>query len=156
MPTQDGTAMVYTGTCVFEDVGGVSEGRGTTRPFEIIGLPAASTATAAAALTDALNSRGLPGVHFRTTFFTPTFGKLINKPCGGVQLHITNTKAFKPVITGLEIVQTIAKMFPQNVTIFRSIEKKTGVDGMQSKVSVCVLLSRSSWSLSHAHSLHRS
>ena len=64
MPTFDGSAMVYTGTCLFEDVKGVSEGRGTTRPFEIIGLPAANTAKAASAFTNLLNSCGLPGVHF--------------------------------------------------------------------------------------------
>ena len=64
MPIFDGSAMVYTGTCLFEDVKGVSEGRGTTRPFEIIGLPAANTAKAASAFTNLLNSCGLPGVHF--------------------------------------------------------------------------------------------
>ena len=87
MPTFDGTAIVYPGAGNFEDVDGASEGRGTTRPFEIIGTPAASSAKVADALTKKLNAIGLPGVSFRTTFFVPTFGKYINKPCGGVQIR---------------------------------------------------------------------
>ena len=84
MPSFDGTAVVYPGTCIFEDVKGSSEGRGTTKPFEIIGLPAASTAKAATTFAEALNLRGLPGVHFRTCFFVPTFGPHVGQPCGEI------------------------------------------------------------------------
>ena len=130
MPTYDGTAIVYPGTGLFEDVADVSEGRGTTRPFEIIGLPASADSVNTAKLTEALNAIGLPGVHFRSIFFTPTFGKLINQPCGGVQLHVTDPETFKPCVTALHLVRTLKIMFPENVTIYQSINKKTGIDGL--------------------------
>jgi len=136
MPTFDGTVPVYPGTGLFEDVKGASEGRGTTRPFELIGLPAAADARAAEALTAALNDKKLPGVHFRTAFFVPTFGDYINKPCGGVQVHVTNTKTFQPVWTGLEMVKTMQAMFPQNVTLNKGINSKSGIADLQTKLPV--------------------
>jgi len=97
MPTWDGTAIVYPGSGIFENVGGVSEGRGTTRPFELLGSPDAANSTVADLITRTLNDRNLPGCHFRTVFFTPTFGDFMDKPCGGIQIHVTDAKSFKPI-----------------------------------------------------------
>jgi uncharacterized protein YbbC (DUF1343 family) len=83
MPTPD-TALVYNGTCLFEATN-LSEGRGTTRPFELIGAPYADYRWAAA-----LNALDLPGVAFREAYFTPTFSKHVGKVCAGVQVHITD------------------------------------------------------------------
>jgi uncharacterized protein YbbC (DUF1343 family) len=81
MPTPD-TAIVYPGTCLFEATN-LSEGRGTTRPFELIGAPYVDHRWAAD-----LNELALPGVQFRETSFTPTFSKHVNVVCGGVQVHL--------------------------------------------------------------------
>ena len=88
MPTWDGTAVVYPGMGIFENVKGVSEGRGTTRPFEILGTPLAANATLAERVTRTLNAKKLPGCVFRTAFFTPTFGNFINQLCGGFQIRL--------------------------------------------------------------------
>ena len=82
MPTDD-TALLYSGTCMFEATN-LSEGRGTTRPFELIGAPYADYRWA-----EALNALDLPGVRFREAYFTPTFSKHVGKVCAGVQAHIT-------------------------------------------------------------------
>ena len=88
MPTPD-TALVYPGTCLFEGTN-LSEGRGTTRPFELIGAPYVDHRWA-----ERLNSRGLPGVRFREAYFTPSFSKHQGKVCGGVQVHITDPYALE-------------------------------------------------------------
>ncbi|HEX8864301.1 MAG TPA: DUF1343 domain-containing protein, partial [Lentzea sp.] len=87
MPTQD-TALVYPGTCLFEGTV-LSEGRGTTRPFETVGAPGIDWRWA-----DALNAQNLKGVRFRETYFSPTFNKFQGKTCGGVTLHVTNAAEF--------------------------------------------------------------
>ena len=92
MPTLD-TATVYTGTCYFEGVN-LSEGRGTTKPFEFIGAPFVDPY----AWSDKLNSLGLEGVYFRPMYFTPTFEDHANKVCGGVQVHVTDRDKFDAVI----------------------------------------------------------
>lgn len=83
MPTAD-TALLYYGTGMFEATN-MSEGRGTTRPFELIGAPYADHRWAAE-----LNERGLPGVEFREAYFNPTFSKHEGEVCAGVQVHITD------------------------------------------------------------------
>lgn len=101
MPTVD-TAVVFPGT-VFLEGTQVSEGRGTTRPFEIVGAPFVDGYE----LTEMLNGFNLPGVIFRPTEFLPTFQKSAGENCGGVFLHITDRKAFKPVITGIAVIKAI-------------------------------------------------
>src|SRR5215475_8589758 len=91
MPTLD-TAVVYPGTVLFEGTN-VSEGRGTTRPFELVGAPWVVAETFAAAL----NRRGLRGVVFRPAVFEPTFHKHARESCGGCQLHVTDRHTFRPV-----------------------------------------------------------
>jgi uncharacterized protein YbbC (DUF1343 family) len=101
LPTLD-TLTVYGGTCLIEGTN-CSEGRGTTRPFEIIGAPWLDPFELARALMD----RELSGVTFRPTFFTPTFQKHAGTTCGGIQVHVTNRTVFRPVRTGLHILETV-------------------------------------------------
>jgi uncharacterized protein YbbC (DUF1343 family) len=98
LPTLD-TAVVYPGTVLFEGTS-ASEGRGTTRPFELVGAPAIAAEPFAARL----NARRLPGVHFRPVVFEPTFHKHARQPCGGCQLHVLDRAAFRPVLTGVALI----------------------------------------------------
>ncbi len=101
MPAFD-TALVYPGTVLLEGTT-ASEGRGTTRPFEIVGAPWVRPGVLAARL----NGAGLPGVVFRPVVFRPTFQKWAGRPCGGVHLHVTDARAFRPYRTGLWILKAL-------------------------------------------------
>ena len=107
MPTRD-TALVYLGTALLEGTN-VSEGRGTTRPFETLGAPFVDGRQ----LADALNALGLPGVRFRPTAFTPSFSKHQGRACGGVQIHVTDRDAFLPFRTGLAVVKALHDLYPE-------------------------------------------
>ncbi|MFH9724933.1 exo-beta-N-acetylmuramidase NamZ domain-containing protein [Streptomyces sp. NPDC017254] len=99
MPTPE-TALVYSGTCLFEGTN-LSEGRGTTRPFELLGAEGVDRRWAEAA-----NALGLPGVRFREAYFAPTFSKFQGKTVGGVQLHVHDRETFDPVRTGIGLLVT--------------------------------------------------
>ncbi|MHA4778416.1 exo-beta-N-acetylmuramidase NamZ family protein [Streptomyces sp. MSC1_001] len=99
MPTPD-TALVYSGTCLFEGTN-LSEGRGTTRPFELLGAEGVDRRWAEAA-----NALGLPGVRFREAYFAPTFSKFQGKTVGGVQVHVHDRESFDPVRTGIGLLVT--------------------------------------------------
>ncbi|MFF5921463.1 exo-beta-N-acetylmuramidase NamZ domain-containing protein [Streptomyces flavochromogenes] len=99
MPTPE-TALVYSGTCLFEGTN-LSEGRGTTRPFELLGAEGIDRRWAEAA-----NALGLPGVRFREAYFAPTFSKFQGKTVGGVQLHVHDRESFDPVRTGMGLLVT--------------------------------------------------
>ncbi|MEU6702714.1 exo-beta-N-acetylmuramidase NamZ family protein [Streptomyces wuyuanensis] len=99
MPTPE-TALVYSGTCLFEGTN-LSEGRGTTRPFELLGAEGIDRAWAEAA-----NALGLPGVRFREAYFAPTFSKFQGRTVGGVQLHVHDREVFDPVRTGIGLLVT--------------------------------------------------
>lgn len=101
------TGLVYNCTCIFEGTN-LSEGRGTTIPFEVVGAPYVNPTK----LAEKLNSLKLEGVHFRELFFSPTFSKYQGEMCGGVQLHILDRKKFKPVYTGWAMLDVIRKMYP--------------------------------------------
>jgi uncharacterized protein YbbC (DUF1343 family) len=105
IPTVD-SAMVFPGTVHLEGTQ-LSEGRGTTRPFELVGAPYIDPGDYAARL----NGIGLPGVYFRATGFQPTFQKHAGRGCGGVQIHVRDRQAFEPVITGVAVVQTAHDMY---------------------------------------------
>lgn len=107
MPTLE-TARVYPGGCLVEGTL-LSEGRGTTRPFEIIGAPYID----AEKLAGALNKRNLAGVYFRALYFEPTFHKFEKKLCGGVQVHWT-AAGFKPFLTYLVLIQTVRELYPKH------------------------------------------
>jgi uncharacterized protein YbbC (DUF1343 family) len=99
VPTLE-SAIVYPGTVLFEGAN-VSEGRGTTRPFELVGAPWVDPDTFASGL----NARGLAGAHFRPALFEPTFHKHAGTPCGGCQIHVTDRTAFRPVTTGVALLE---------------------------------------------------
>ena len=105
MPIQT-TALVYPGTCLFEGTV-LAEGRGTTRPFEIIGAPDIDWRWA-----ERLNEANLPGVIFREIYFAPTFGKWVNKVCGGVQLHITDARSFEAIRTAITMIIAAKQVYP--------------------------------------------
>jgi len=101
-------ATVFPGTCFFEGVN-VSEGRGTTRPFEYLGAPWVDGKRWA----DSMNTLGLPGVGFRSCYFTPTFWRFKGERCSGVQVHVTDRNVLKPVETGLHLLSTLMALHPR-------------------------------------------
>jgi uncharacterized protein YbbC (DUF1343 family) len=98
MPTLD-TAFVYPGQCLLEGTN-LSEGRGTTRPFELCGAPWLD----ARRLCQRLKDEALPGAAFRPAWFRPTFQKFAGRTCAGLQIHVRDREAFEPVRIGLAIV----------------------------------------------------
>ena len=106
IPTLD-SAIVFPGSVHIEGTN-ASEGRGTTRPFELVGGPWVRAESFAAAL----NARQLPGVHFRPVVFEPTFQKHARVACGGCQIHVFDRPAFKPVLTGIAIIEQLRAADP--------------------------------------------
>jgi uncharacterized protein YbbC (DUF1343 family)/molybdopterin-guanine dinucleotide biosynthesis protein len=106
MPTPE-TALVYPGGCLVEGTN-LSEGRGTTRPFELVGAPWLDADDAA----ERANALGMPGVAFRPHVFKPTFQKHAGKACGGVQAHVTDAETFRPYETYLRLVKALHDMDP--------------------------------------------
>lgn len=107
MPTLE-TANVYPGMVIFEGTN-ISEGRGTTRPFEFVGAPFVNGFK----LAEELSKYKLAGVFLRPCIFIPTFNKYAGQNCGGVQLHVTDRKKFEPVKTAVAILKTIREMHPE-------------------------------------------
>ena len=99
------TAVVYPGTCLFEAVN-MSEGRGTTRPFELIGAPYVDHRWAAS-----LNELDLRGVDFREAYFTPSFSKHAGTACAGVQLHVTDRDDFDAIRTAIAMIVTARDLY---------------------------------------------
>jgi uncharacterized protein YbbC (DUF1343 family) len=106
MPTLD-TATVYPGMCLLEGTN-ISEGRGTTRPFEAFGAPFIDPDM----LVSRLREYKLPGLVFRPLYFQPTFQKHAGKLCGGAQIHVTNRDKFKPFKTGIAVLKVIHDLYP--------------------------------------------
>jgi uncharacterized protein YbbC (DUF1343 family) len=106
IPTLD-SAVVYPGTVLFEGTM-LSEGRGTTRPFELLGAPWID----AERFASAMMALGLPGVYFRPAVFEPTFHKHAKQPCGGCQIHVLDRDAFRPVLTGVALIDTFRRFNP--------------------------------------------
>ena len=107
MPTLD-AAVVYPGTVLFEGTM-LSEGRGTTRPFELVGAPWIE----AERFAREMNELGLPGAFFRPAVFEPTFQKHAKSACGGCQIHVTDRAAFRPVMTGAALIQMFRRTNPE-------------------------------------------
>jgi uncharacterized protein YbbC (DUF1343 family) len=107
IPTPD-TALVYPGTVLFEGTN-LSEGRGTTRPFELVGAPR----IVAERFADAMNRLELPGVHFRPAVFEPTFHKHAHQRCGGCQIHVLDRERFRPVATGVALLTAFRASDPE-------------------------------------------
>ena len=106
MPTLD-TAIVYPGTVLFEGIM-LSEGRGTTRPFELVGAPWID----AERFARDMNALGLTGVHFRPAVFEPTFQKHAKQTCGGCQIHVIVRHLFKPVLVGVALAGMFRRTNP--------------------------------------------
>ncbi|MEE8522620.1 MAG: DUF1343 domain-containing protein [Thermoanaerobaculia bacterium] len=107
IPTPE-TAAVYPGGCLIEGTE-LSEGRGTTRPFELVGAPGIDPP----ALAEALADRRIPGVRFLPTYFRPQFQKQGGELCGGVQVLVTDEAAFPAVRCGVELLATVRERFPE-------------------------------------------
>jgi len=112
IPTVE-SCFAFNATCIFEGTN-VSEGRGTTKPFNFVGAPWIDGAT----LEDALNAQNLPGVKFRAHYFTPLpyhpkDGKYAGELCGGVELHVLDRTAMRPVRTGVTMLYIIRDLYPQ-------------------------------------------
>ena len=107
MPTLN-AATIYPGTCFFEGTN-LSEGRGTTQPFELFGFPHIKPEVVA----NDLNREKLPGVFFRPQYFKPMFHKWAGQICGGIQIHVIDWNTFKPVLTGIAVLRTVYKRYPE-------------------------------------------
>jgi uncharacterized protein YbbC (DUF1343 family) len=108
MPTLE-TAAIYPGLCLIEATT-LSEGRGTTRPFHLVGAPWAD----AERVVSELRALDLPGVAFRAARFRPQFGKHANQACAGVELHVTDRDRLQPVALGLQVVKTFHDCCPDD------------------------------------------
>lgn len=108
LPTVD-SCVVYPGMVLVEGTN-LSEGRGTTKPFELFGAPYLEPH----ALVDSLADHGLPGVRFRPCHFEPTFQKHAGEVCGGAQLHVTDASAFEPVRTAVAIFRSCNDLAPDD------------------------------------------
>lgn len=107
IPTLD-SASVFPGTVHFEGTQ-ISEGRGTTRPFELVGAPYIDSEEYARSL----NAVEFPGVYFRSCIFRPTFQKHAEVSCGGVQIHVTDRNSFEPVTAGIAMVKAAYDLYPE-------------------------------------------
>ena len=108
LPTLD-SATVYPGTVLVEGTQ-LSEGRGTTRPFELIGAPFVQSSRYA----ELLNSSGLPGAQFRPAYFQPTFQKWAGQMCGGIQIHVNDRDTFEPYLTGIAVISAARSLYPES------------------------------------------
>ena len=107
MPTPE-TALVYPGQVIWEGTN-VSEGRGTTLPFELVGAPFWEHGPMMALL----QKTPVPGCFFRPLIFEPTSGKWAGKSCTGFQIHVTDTAAFLPYRTSLALLQAVLQLYPE-------------------------------------------
>ena len=112
-------ALCYPGTCIFEGTN-LSEGRGTTMPFEYIGAPWID----APALEKRLRERALPGLYFRPVYFTPTFSKFAGQLCAGVQMHITDRRAARVTEGALVLLDEIQRLHPGRVEFLSNDGKR--------------------------------
>lgn len=106
--------LLYPGTCLIEGTN-LSEGRGTTQPFEIIGAPFINGEK----LQDELNALKLPNIHFRATSFKPTYQKYQDEICEGIQLHILNRLNFKPVSTFSMVFKMIVSIYGDRIEFLK-------------------------------------
>jgi uncharacterized protein YbbC (DUF1343 family) len=106
------TADIYPATCIVEATN-LSEGRGTSKPFQLIGAPFVD----AKSIAQHLNSIRLPGVRFEAASFTPTVSKWAGEVCKGVRIAVTDRRALKRTLTGLTIVKVFRESFPEKVEV---------------------------------------
>lgn len=134
MPTVD-AAFVYPGGCLLEGTN-LSEGRGTTRPFEIFGAPFVDGRKLAAVL----QAWNLPGCRFRPLDFQPTFHKFAGQVCGGVQVHVTDRAVFESVATYTAAISAISEMWPEGFAW-----KQPPYEYEQTKLPIDILAGGTRW-----------
>jgi uncharacterized protein YbbC (DUF1343 family) len=121
------SALVYPGMCLIEGTN-LSEGRGTTTPFEIVGAPWVDGIK----LAERLSTVGLPGVLFRPVTFTPTLSKFSGETCQGIQLHVADRKSFRPVLTALAIIDDIRRNYSEQFQFKSShFDRLAGTDAVR-------------------------
>ncbi len=128
MPTLT-TATVYPGFCLVEGTN-LSEGRGTTRPFELVGAPWLDHRE----LADRLNALQLPGARFRPQSFTPSFSKYQGEACFGVQIHVLDRSVFEPVTAALHLLREVGRIHPDRFEILERIDRLAGNDWIRSEL----------------------
>jgi uncharacterized protein YbbC (DUF1343 family) len=138
MPTLD-TAFVYPGGCLIEGTN-LSEGRGTTRPFELVGAPWIDPWR----LARRLKHLGIPGARFRPVFFKPTFHKHAGQLCGGVQVHVTNRRLFPAFLAYVFLISAARRQAPDKFawrkppyeyeTVKLPIDILCGTDGVRKAI----------------------
>jgi uncharacterized protein YbbC (DUF1343 family) len=128
MPTRE-TASVYPGMCIFEG-SNMSEGRGTTRPFELVGAPFIDGTV----LARELNALDLPGVRFRAAWFIPSFDDFSGQSCGGIQVHVTDPAQFDPIRTGMHVLKMSITLYPQQTTITDWAGRLMGVPNLHNRL----------------------
>jgi len=121
------SALAYPGMCLIEGTN-LSEGRGTTTPFEIVGAPWVDGIK----LAERLNTLALPGVLFRPVAFTPTLSKFSGEACQGVQLHVADRKSFRPLPSALAIIEDIRRNYPEQFQFKSShFDRLAGTDAVR-------------------------
>ncbi len=123
------TAIVYPGMCLFEGTN-LSEGRGTTQPFEMIGAPWLESYK----LVEDLAALKLPGALFRPASFTPTFSKYQGEECQGIQVHVSDRRRFDAVRVALHILTAIKKNHPSQFQWRDSIDRLAGTDTLRKAI----------------------
>ncbi len=123
------SAIVYPGMCLFEGTN-LSEGRGTTQPFELIGAPWLDSYQ----VVDDLTALQLPGVLFRPASFTPTFSKYQGEGCQGIQVHVSDRRRFEPVRAALHMLAAIKKSHPSQFQWRDSIDRLSGTDAVRKAI----------------------
>jgi uncharacterized protein YbbC (DUF1343 family) len=126
LPTAE-SAVVYPGQVILEGTN-LSEGRGTTKPFEFFGAPWID----GFALSRELNALKLPGVKFREVWFTPTFSKFKGERCGGCQLHVTDRESYQSIKTTLAVLETIKRLYGDKLELHdRYFDKVMGTSSVR-------------------------
>lgn len=128
MPTTQ-TARIYFATCIFEG-SNISEGRGTTKPFEFTGAPWVK----ADELARHLNDLNRPGVRFRPVAFTPTFSKFKDERCFGVQVHMTDRETFDGTVIALDLLKAYTDLYPEQVVLRDWCDKLMGIPGLGTRI----------------------
>ncbi|GLC80400.1 exo-beta-N-acetylmuramidase NamZ family protein [Lacrimispora brassicae] len=114
------TALVYAGTCLFEGTN-ISEGRGTTAPFEIIGAPFVD----AGKLVKHMTEKRLPGVLFSPAYFTPYFSKFKEEACEGIHIHVIDSQTFRSTLCGLELLDVFQTIYEDRFAFLDPYEGST-------------------------------
>jgi hypothetical protein len=130
IPTVD-TAVVYRGTGMFEGTN-LSEGRGTTRPFEEISAPFGDWHW-----RDALTALDLPGAAFRESYVSPTFSKYAGQTVGGVELYVTDRDAYDPIRTGIAMLVTAKRVYPNGFSWHSGVNPDTWIDNLTGSRTTC-------------------